>query len=252
VDQYDEFIDPYRRASANLFIRVEHLARYLYAADITRKRRLKRVLDCACGNGYGCRVLATQTASVTGVDKNNALIAQGTQLIPSQPNTNIVYHTVDLNDGLGLFDSSAFDCITCFETLEHVDKDEALLNEFQRVLRRGGALLLSVPKAGYEPVGVDGKPTSPYHLRLYDVGGLNLLLQNHGFAVERSLSQPYTNVSRANMESFRRDKGILQEEIDSYFVETPESLEFFARIWGWPVADAAEKSNVIFLVCRRL
>lgn len=251
MDKYSEFISPYDRDCANLFVRVEHLARYLYAAEFIRKRRLKHVLDCACGDGYGSRVMAAQAEAVTGVDINEELINLGRAEDAAAGIQNIRYVTANLNDSLGIFEDNSFDCITCFETLEHIEQEEMLLTEFARVLRRGRWLLLSVPKAGYEPTGEDGTPENPWHLRLYTVESLQKLLGKCGFIVEQALSQPYTNMSRANMESFRRNKCISSEVISSYFNETPESLEFFARIWGWPVDESQDKSNVIFMVCRR-
>jgi 2-polyprenyl-3-methyl-5-hydroxy-6-metoxy-1,4-benzoquinol methylase len=246
-----EFIDPTDQRSANLFVRVEHLARYLYASEFVRKRRLKRVLDAACGNGYGSRILAVQAAFVEGADRSEAYIAQGQSLNKSLSIHNLVYHTADLNAGLPMLTEGSFDCATCFETLEHIENEENLLSDLKRVLRRGSWLLLSVPKAGYEPVGDDGLPVNRYHFRLYEEPELTAKLNRWGFAVEQVLGQPYTNVSRANMESFRRDKGITYEDISSYFVETLQSMEFFAKVWGWPTKEAPDRSNVLFLICRR-
>jgi 2-polyprenyl-3-methyl-5-hydroxy-6-metoxy-1,4-benzoquinol methylase len=251
MDKHIEFIDPADRASASLFVRVEHLARYQYAAEFIRKRRLKRVLDAACGNGYGCRAMAAQAVSVTGLDCNAELMEQCLRLNKLQSPQNLDYRLADLNAGLPQFAGASFDCAVCFETLEHIEQEENLLLEFNRVLRRGGWLLLSVPKAGYEPVGAGGKPLNPHHLRLYEAAELSGKLNRCGFAVERALSQPYTNVSRANMESFRRDRRLSCEEIDSYFVETPQSLEFFAKVWGWPTDESESKSNVLFFICRK-
>jgi ubiquinone/menaquinone biosynthesis C-methylase UbiE len=244
---YPEFIDPYDKASANLFVRVEHLARYLYASEYIRKHRLKSVLDAACGNGYGCRALAKHAPTVCGVDCNAALIEQGQRLTSTQ---NISYHAANLDEGLGFLADNSFDCITCFETLEHVRKDEQLLAEFHRILRRGGKLFLSVPKAGYEPVEDGGRPANPYHLRLYSIEGLIALLERAGFAVERTLGQPYTNISRVNMEDYYRDSAVSSDKLNGYFIETPGSMEFFARMWGWPAEEAQDKSNVAFLICR--
>ena len=38
-----------------------------------------RVLDIACGDGYGCRILADQVGQVLGVDINEPLIAANQQ-----------------------------------------------------------------------------------------------------------------------------------------------------------------------------
>lgn len=64
------------------------------------------------------------------------------------------------------------DAVACFETLEHVDDDEAFLAELHRVLRVGGRLFLSTPNALVtNPEG--GAPANPYHVREYEPGVLD-------------------------------------------------------------------------------
>ena len=46
-------------------IQHEHYHRYLFAADFCRGRR---VLDIACGEGYGCSILGQVAEHVVGVD----------------------------------------------------------------------------------------------------------------------------------------------------------------------------------------
>lgn len=252
MEKYLEFIDPHDQSSGNIFIRAEHLARYLFAAEYTGRRRLKRVLDAACGNGYGSRILARRAESVEGVDRNSGLVEQGGLRIAEEATEGIRLHAADLNAGLSLFKEEKFDCIVCFETLEHVERDMELLGEFRRVLRRDGALLLSVPKEGYEPADAGGRPENPYHLRLYGAEGLAAQLEGCGFRVERILGQPYSNIARVRMEDYRRDAGASYDQIAGYFVETAESLEFYAKVWGWPVEEYPEKSNTLIAICKRL
>ncbi len=237
-----ESIDPHDPASANLFVRTEHLARYLWAAQLTGKRRLVRVLDCACGTGYGSRVLAGAGRQVMAVDHAPWL---------SAAEAGVTFCQTDLNDGLPFCADGSVDAIVCFETLEHVEQEVLLLQEFHRVLRPGGTLLLSVPKAGWEPVDEQGRPCNPYHLRLYEQDELTVTLAAAGFGVEKWLGQPTSNVCRANMESWRRDTGASPETVDGFFAQRPEALAFFARLWAWPTQDTPEHSNVLLAVCRR-
>src|ERR1700722_5875027 len=50
----------------------EHLARYAFAARLSRR---KRVLDAGCGAGYGSAELARTAASVLGIDCSAEAIA---------------------------------------------------------------------------------------------------------------------------------------------------------------------------------
>lgn len=250
--RYDvSFIDPYDVDGANLFIRVEHLARYHFATQFARKRKVHRALDCACGNGYGCAVLAREVSQVQGVDIDEELLSEFPQCTLCPDGGSVALRRVDLDSEPLPYDEDAFDLVTCFETLEHVQFDGELLGELHRVLRRGGWLLLSVPKAGYEPVDDQGKPRNRCHWRLYEEDKLRPLLAEHGFVVERLLGQPWTNLSRANMESHRRDSGITSAQFESWFSQDPQALECYCKLWGWPTDEAPQHSNVLMMVCRR-
>lgn len=50
----------------------------------------------------------------------------------------------DLNEPLPFADA-AFDCVLACEAIEHLENPRALAREWARILRRGGALLLSTP-----------------------------------------------------------------------------------------------------------
>ncbi len=245
------FVDPFDAEDANLFIRVEHLARYLFAAQFARKRRVRRALDCACGNGYGCAALARTVGEVHGVDIDEELLEQGRANLQARDTGGVTLHRVDLDSEPLPFDDGMFDLAACFETLEHVQFDGELLSALHRALRRGGWLLLSVPKAGYEPVDADGLPRNRCHLRLYEEDGLKKQLAEHGFVVEQTLGQPYTNLSRANMESHRRDTGVTAAQFESWFSNDAQALECYCRLWGWPTDEEPEHSNGLLLVCRR-
>jgi ubiquinone/menaquinone biosynthesis C-methylase UbiE len=250
--QSPESVNPYDRETGNIFVRAEHLARYLFAAKFIKKHKLVSVLDAACGNGYGSMVLTRQAKSVSGLDRNISLIEQGQYKNKAGEACNVSFQAADLNAGLPMFENNAFDCAVCFETLEHVEKDEELVAEFGRVVRSGGKLLLSVPKEGYEPTGEDGKPENPFHLRLYNEEMLSELLERSGFQVEAVLGQPYSNLLRVRMEDYRRDTHASENEIDGYFADTPEALEFYANLWAWPIKEFQEKSNVLFLICKNI
>lgn len=251
MEKYLEFINPYTAESGNVFLRAEHLARYLFAARHIHKHKLERVLDTACGNGYGSMLLARHATTVLGLERNGSLVEKGCNDIRLAQMRNVSLQSADLNESLPL-DDDAFDCVVCFETLEHVEKDAELVAEFSRVVRRCGVLMLSVPKEGYEKRTEDGKPDNPFHLRLYNEKEICKLVEVNGFRVEEVLGQPYSNAARVRMEDYRRDKGLSAEEAGAFFADTKEALDFYAQVWAWPVRELPEKSNVLILVCKKL
>ena len=118
-------------------VHAEHLARYRLAAQLAPGRR---VLDAACGEGYGTALLAAAGADAVGVDVDEATVEHARRR-----------HGVEAKvaDVAALpFDDGAFDLVVSFETIEHVQDAERALDELARVRAPGGLLMISTPVAG--------------------------------------------------------------------------------------------------------
>jgi len=150
-------------------IRYEHLHRYAFARELVAG---KRVLDAACGEGYGSALLADSAAAVIGVDRSAEAIAHARSRYGA---SNVDFREADC---LELpFDDDHFDCVVSFETLEHLDDHEGLLAEFRRVIRPDGFLLLSSPdKAVYSDTLQN---RNEFHVRELYRDELEALLQAH-------------------------------------------------------------------------
>jgi ubiquinone/menaquinone biosynthesis C-methylase UbiE len=122
---------------------IEHWHRYHFAAGWVAG---KRVLDIACGEGYGSALLARSAAEVTGVDISAAAIAHARRSYADVAHLKFVEGSctaIPLADG-------SVDMAVSFETIEHITGQEAFIAELARVLAPGGVLLLSSPdKAEY-------------------------------------------------------------------------------------------------------
>ena len=66
---------------------IEHWHRYHFAARLVAG---KRVLDVACGEGYGTALLAESAAEVTGVDLSEAAIAHAKKAYAAARNARFV------------------------------------------------------------------------------------------------------------------------------------------------------------------
>lgn len=116
---------------------LEHVHRYLSVASLCRG---KAVLDAACGEGYGSRILASFALKVDGVDIDAGTIGAAQQKYPLD---NLRFAQADL---CALpFEMDQFDVICSFETIEHIADPFAALAEFRRVLKPGGLLIISTP-----------------------------------------------------------------------------------------------------------
>lgn len=135
---------------------VEHKQRYEWAAKYCRE---KRVLDVACGIGYGSAILAQRGAGyVVGVDISPEAIAFGAR------EYQVRNAFLASGDACKLpFADSRFDVVVSFETIEHLPDPERLLAEISRVLRPGGLCICSSPNRDF--VSWSGQTESnPFHL----------------------------------------------------------------------------------------
>jgi SAM-dependent methyltransferase len=128
-----------------------HLKRYEFATPWCRNRD---VLDAGCGVGYGTAFLAGHARHVLGVDRDEEAIAYARRRY-ARPNAE--FRVGDLLE-LDLPDGS-FDAICSFETIEHLGDPERYLAEMARVLRPGGAYLVSTPRADR----TTRDPDNPFH-----------------------------------------------------------------------------------------
>lgn len=116
----------------------EHWHRYAFALPLCRG---KRVLDAACGEGYGSNLLAGVAAEVSGVDISGESIAHARSRYAGKDNLD--YRVADAT-ALD-FPDRHFDVVVSFETLEHLAAQQELVAGFARVLADDGVLLISSP-----------------------------------------------------------------------------------------------------------
>jgi SAM-dependent methyltransferase len=117
-------------------IRRDHLARYRWA--VRQLPAGSRVLDCACGVGYGAFILANAFHRVTAVDNNAEAIAYGRAHYASDRIDYFIGDAAEL-EGIEL---GQFDAVTSFETIEHLADPLPMLKAFRAAAPN---LMASVP-----------------------------------------------------------------------------------------------------------
>jgi len=139
-----------------------HLVRYALAADWVRPG--DTVLDCACGLGYGSALLAAQSAGsrFIGVDIDDGAIAYA---LANFALTYSVDYRAASGSRLDFLPDASVDFIASFETIEHVEDYDALIDEFARVLKPDGRIIASVPHMWVDETGRD---PNPHHFHAFD------------------------------------------------------------------------------------
>jgi len=116
----------------------EHWHRYHFAAPFATGRI---VADAACGEGYGCALLARHAARVTGIDASEDATALARRRYGGS--ASLEFRTGRC-ERLPLEDASV-DLLVSFETLEHLAEPRAFISEAARVVRREGLFMVSTP-----------------------------------------------------------------------------------------------------------
>ena len=157
----------------------DHYARYEWAAQFAEN---KKVLDIACGTGYGSSLLASNGAlSVDGVDISHDALSFARDHF-SSPST--VFHNADIGE---FASGHHFGLITCFETIEHVPNPERALRNLATLLAEDGILLISSPN---RPITsprtrtIHDPPHNTFHLREYTPAELAHCIQKAGLIVD--------------------------------------------------------------------
>lgn len=130
--------DGERQVAATLEgIRADHVARYRWAAQYLGGGR--RVLDIACGVGYGSWLLAEAGNKVIGADIDQEAIDYANQ---HWKHDRARFQTIDASSPVAVATLGGFDAAVCFETIEHIEDPRPLL----KALRGSCSVLLaSVP-----------------------------------------------------------------------------------------------------------
>ncbi len=147
----------------------EHLHRYAIAARLAEG---KRVVDIACGEGYGSNLLAATAAHVIAIDIAPEVIAHARKKYGRDNLTFQVGSCLEIP-----LDDHTIDLLVSFETIEHIDDHFAFLREIKRVLAPEGTLIISSPdKAEYsDRTGA----SNPFHKRELYHEEFHLLLRQH-------------------------------------------------------------------------
>lgn len=177
---YPREIDPdnaFHEAVRSLFTRRYEVARS-WIADLERPSR-PRVLDIACGSGYGSQLLG-EVAEVVGVDVSPAAIEYARA---THGGANVSFRVGSAEDGAFLQTLGRFDAIVSIATIEHLDDAEGFVSWMRGSLHRGGIGVLGFPAS------LTRDWASPHHKRDISPRAARRMFSGVGFTIRDTLFQ---------------------------------------------------------------
>lgn len=171
----DERESPHEWGTAPNFVGPRHELREKLLLDLFLSAETgRRVLNVGAGQGSFTRLLEDRGYEVVSSDVTAAAV----DVLRSRVRGEALL--ADLTDLP--FAEATFDAVVAGEVIEHIEDDQRALAEARRVLRPGGAAVLSVP-AHPEWFGASDRWAG--HFRRYRRDGLARVVVDAGFALER-------------------------------------------------------------------
>lgn len=206
------------------------------------KGKTQRLLEVACGSGYGAAALARDTRrQVIAFDHDGEPL----RLIRAE---RVVPPTVPLFRGTVYalpFPGGTFDAACCSEVVEHLHKPKRALRELRRVLRPGGMLLVSTwpnrQNFSVRRAAAKGHDFSPPDFNKQTPGELRALIRAAGFSIERACLRniyfqvPKTRLIFDHLVESRGMKKVLEDLLERTLLLNPlaaylaNAIYFLAR-----------------------
>ena len=215
------------------------------------------VLDIACGSGFGTHLIAQKkNTRVIGCDISEQTLAE------CKNNYSHLGLTFQYADGTTLpFQDEYFDALISFETIEHTPDYIKMLNEFNRVTKKNGLILLSTPN--FTVNSPSGIIENPFHTQEFTFSQLNDILKST-FKEYKIAGQKYIRYENAKglnkfgklieqffyLKGIRKTSMVIQDSIMRFFTgnnQYPSSKDFKL------VEDLKEITNckTFFAICKK-
>lgn len=155
-----------------------HIVRYQFAEKYIAGKNITRLLDAACGVGYGANYLSAVLAAgtVVAVDRSAHALQIANKKFSSK---NLEFLEDDCHTLAAAAKKGPYGCVVSFETLEHLPKPEAFLKACHHNLLDKGLIIISTPnKMVSSPDSLEWE----FHEKEYTAAEFYGLLASSGFS----------------------------------------------------------------------
>lgn len=243
-----EYCDPFDGEQADIWMKLEHCGRYLFACDYLSDKRLHSVLDVASACGYGSSMLSNVIPQVTAADRNQDYLSSAYYTEAKHAITRYCFD----------FDSDSFpqemlpvDSIVCFETIEHLRQPYSFLEKIDSILKLDGYLLLSFPNEKYERKNPDGSNRDPYHLHILPLDEIKKKLSNLGYSILSVLGQPICNIACSRQHDLRESNILSEEIIKQAFRYDSDTIRALSLILAYPQENNVDESYSYLIISQK-
>jgi 2-polyprenyl-3-methyl-5-hydroxy-6-metoxy-1,4-benzoquinol methylase len=146
---------------------IEHLTRYVFCLGFCIN---KKVMDVACGTGYGLEMISSVAEKGTGIDIDKGSLNYALENYKFYgKNFNFRKRDLEKEDlKIGYF-GNEYDTIISFETIEHLENPDFFIQNVKDILKDDGHFIFSIPC----------NSDTPYHKKLYTFETAKALMDKH-------------------------------------------------------------------------
>lgn len=191
------------------------LKAYVVARDLVQGD----LLEVGCGEGRGIDLLMDKITSYTALDKIDEALEP---LRIKYPSGRFVATHIPPFHGIA---NNSFDSVVCFQVIEHIEEDLALLKEIHRVLRPGGKAWITTPN---RPKSLT---RNPWHIREYTAQELQDLAKKvfrdvsmHGITGNEKVMAYYEKNRESVQRITRWDIFNLQYRLPAWMLRIPYEM----------------------------
>ena len=241
-----EYCDPFSNDPHDIWMKLEHSGRYLFAYNFLKQQGCHTVIDIAAANGYGSMLLTENGMKVFAADRNKEYL----------DSEHIRYHRIEKacfdfdKDEMSQYLPVA-DAVVCFETIEHLRLPFRFLDNITAQINVNGWLLLSFPNARYERFNEDGTNRDPFHLHVLDKDEVISHLTGLDYEIISVLGQPLCNEICSMQHDLKEAGEITAAEIDDSFHYDIRSIKALSRLLAYPCDIRIDNSYSVIIIARK-
>lgn len=175
-----------------LFFKAYHAVRSIM---LKRKARLiqkstgkttGKILDVGCGTGYFPNTMKEKGWEVLGIEQDDETRKYAIEKFQFQ---------AEAPEALAKLEAGSFDCITLWHVLEHLHELNTSVEQYQKLLKPDGVLIVAVPNYECFEAQLYEKYWAgwdiPIHLWHFSIKSMKTLMNQHGFNVTKIKGMPF-------------------------------------------------------------